>query len=61
MKLEKVYFFIIRYLKIVKMWYERIFFFLGNEKKWEKKERKDIKKNLMNEFIYYDGWGIKYE
>lgn len=36
-------------------------FFQLMEKKWEKKERKDKKKNKMNEFIYYDGWGTKYE
>lgn len=42
------------------MWYERTSFFQVMEKKWEKKERKDIKKS-MNEFIYYDGWGTKYE
>lgn len=41
------------------MWHERTFF-SGIGKKWEKKERKD-KKNKMNEFIYYDGWGTKYE
>lgn len=44
------------------MWHERTSFFSGNgKKKWEKKERKDILKNSMNEFIYYDGWGTKYE
>lgn len=41
------------------MWHERTFF-SGIGKKWEKKERKE-KKNKMNEFIYYDGWGTKYE
>lgn len=51
MKSEKVYFFIIRYLKIVKMWHERTFFFQVMEKKWEKKERKDI-----NEWIYLLWW-----
>lgn len=54
MKSEKVYFFIIRYLKIVKMWHERTSFFSGNGKKWEKKERKDIKK--FNEWIYLLWW-----
>lgn len=43
------------------MWHERTSFFQVMEKKWEKKERKDILKNSMNEFIYYDGWGTKYE
>lgn len=43
------------------MWHERTSFFQVMEKKWEKKERKDTKKNEMNEFIYYDGWGTKYE
>lgn len=52
MKSEKVYFFIIRYLKIVKKWHERTSFFQVMEKKWEKKERKDIKKiQWMNLFI----------
>lgn len=34
------------------MWHERTSFFQVMEKKWEKKERKDIKKNQwMNLFI----------
>lgn len=35
------------------MWHERTFFFQVMEKKWEKKERKDKKKNIkwMNLFI----------
>lgn len=55
MKSEKVYFFIIRCLKIVKMWHERTSFFQVMEKKWEKKERKDTKKK-WNEWIYLLWW-----
>lgn len=40
------------------MWHERT---SGNEKKNERKKKEKIKKNKMNEFIYYDGWGTKYE
>lgn len=29
--------------------------FLGNGKKMREKRQKRYKKNLMNEFIYYDG------
>lgn len=37
------------------------FFFSGNGKKMREKRKKRYKKNSMNEFIYYDGWGTKYE
>lgn len=50
MKSEKVYFLIIRYLKIVKMWHERTSFFQVMEKKMREKRKKRYKKNSMNEF-----------
>lgn len=43
------------------MWHERTSFFSGNGKKMREKRKKRYKKNSMNEFIYYDGWGTKYE
>lgn len=54
MKSETVYFFIIRYLKIVKMSHERTSLFQVMEKMREKRKKR-YKKNSMNEFIYYDG------
>lgn len=60
MKSEKVYFFIIRYLKIVKMWHERTSFFQVMEKKWEKKERKDIKKIQWLWWLRNKIWVKKY-
>lgn len=43
------------------MWHERTSFFQVMEKKMREKRKKRYKKNSMNEFIHYDGWGTKYE
>lgn len=43
------------------MWHERTSFFQVMEKKIREKRKKRYKKNSKNEFIYYDGWGTKYE
>lgn len=43
------------------MWHERTSFLQVMEKKMREKRKKRYKKKSMNEFIYYDGWGTKYE